>query len=36
MGNKDESIKNFEKYLEMDADSDRANQVRGFLDYLRR
>ncbi len=36
MGNKDESIKNFEKYLENDSDSDRANQVRGFLDYLRR
>ncbi|MFA9453617.1 MAG: tetratricopeptide repeat protein [Candidatus Aminicenantaceae bacterium] len=36
MGNKDESIKNFEKYLEIDSDSDRANQVRGFLDYLRR
>lgn len=36
MGNKSESIAQFEKYLEKDADSGRADQVRGFLEYLKR
>jgi tetratricopeptide (TPR) repeat protein len=36
LGNKAEAITTFEKYLEKDADSDRAAQVRNFLDYLRR
>jgi tetratricopeptide (TPR) repeat protein len=36
LGNKDEAIKQFEKYLEIDSETQRATQVRGFLDYLRR
>jgi tetratricopeptide (TPR) repeat protein len=36
LGNKTEAIAHFEKYLELDSDSQRAEQVRGFLEYLRR
>ncbi len=36
LGNKDEAIGQFEKYLELDSETQRAIQVRGFLDYLRR
>ena len=36
LGNKAEAIATFEKYLEKDSESDRAAQVRNFLDYLRR
>jgi len=34
--NKDEAIVVFEKYLKVDPDSDRAGQVKGFLDYLKK
>ena len=33
---KEEAIAIFEKYLAIDPDSDRAIQVKGFLDYLKR
>ena len=33
---KDEAIGAFEKYLTFDASSDKANQVRNFLDYLKK
>lgn len=36
LGNKDLSIASFEKYLELDDESGRADQVRGFLDYLKK
>ena len=36
MMQKKEAIAIFEKYLSIDPDSDRATQVRGFLDYLKR
>jgi len=36
LGNKEISIANFEKYLEKDDESGRADQVRGFLDYLKK
>jgi Flp pilus assembly protein TadD len=36
LGNKEEAVKSFEKYLEADTESERATQVRGFLDYLKR
>lgn len=36
LGNKDLSIASFEKYLEKDDESGRADQVRGFLDYLKK
>jgi tetratricopeptide (TPR) repeat protein len=32
----DEAIAAFDKYLALDSDSERAGQVRGFLDYLRK
>lgn len=35
MGNNDSAIIQFEKYLEFDSESGRADQVRGFLDYLK-
>jgi thioredoxin-like negative regulator of GroEL len=35
-GNKAEAIKEFETYLTYDADSQRAGQVKGFLEYLRK
>ncbi len=34
-GNNDNAIIQFEKYLELDSESGRADQVRGFLDYLK-
>jgi len=34
--NKDEAIAVFEKYLKVDPDSERAGQVKGFLDYLKK
>jgi len=34
--NKEEAIVVFENYLKVDADSERAGQVKGFLDYLRK
>jgi tetratricopeptide (TPR) repeat protein len=36
LGNKDTAVSQFEKYLEIDSETQRATQVRGFLDYLRR
>ncbi|HDT12987.1 MAG TPA: tetratricopeptide repeat protein [Candidatus Aminicenantes bacterium] len=33
---KDEAIAAFEDYLKIDAESGRADQVRGFLDYLKK
>ncbi|MGD1009472.1 MAG: tetratricopeptide repeat protein [Candidatus Aminicenantales bacterium] len=36
MQNKDKAIATFEKYLKADPDSDRATQVKGFLDYLKK
>ncbi len=35
LGNNDRAIIQFEKYLELDFESGRAEQVRGFLDYLK-
>jgi tetratricopeptide (TPR) repeat protein len=34
-GNNDSAIIQFEKYLEFDSESGRAEQVQGFLDYLK-
>jgi TolA-binding protein len=34
--NKEEAIAVFEKYLKVDPDSERAGQVKGFLDYLKK
>lgn len=34
--NKEKAIATFEKYLKVDPDSERAGQVKGFLDYLKR
>ena len=34
--NKEKAIATFEKYLKVDPDSDRAAQVKGFLDYLKK
>lgn len=36
LGNNTEAIAHFEKYLEHDSESQRAEQVRGFLEYLKR
>jgi len=36
LGKNEEAIARFEKYLELDPDSERAEQVKGFLNYLRR
>jgi len=36
LGKNDESIARFENYLKIDPDSERAEQVKGFLSYLRR
>jgi len=36
LGKNDESIAQFENYLKIDPDSERAEQVKGFLNYLRR
>jgi tetratricopeptide (TPR) repeat protein len=34
--NKDKAIATFERYLKVDPDSERAAQVKGFLDYLKK
>jgi tetratricopeptide (TPR) repeat protein len=34
--NKEKAIEIFEKYLKADPDSERAGQVKGFLDYLKK
>ena len=36
LGKNDEAVAAFERYLTIDADSERAGQVRGFLDYLKK
>lgn len=36
LGNNAEAINIFEKYLTLDSDSEKASQVKGFLDYLKR
>jgi tetratricopeptide (TPR) repeat protein len=36
MGNNQDAIANFENYLKYDADSQKANQVKGFLDFLKK
>jgi tetratricopeptide (TPR) repeat protein len=36
LGKNDEAITQFENYLKIDPDSEKANQVKGFLNYLRR
>jgi tetratricopeptide (TPR) repeat protein len=34
--NKEKAITTFERYLKVDPDSERAGQVKGFLDYLKK
>lgn len=36
LGKNQEALSEFESYLERDPDSQRADQVRGFIDYLKR
>jgi tetratricopeptide (TPR) repeat protein len=36
MGNNQEALTEFENYLKYDIDSPRAEQVRGFIDYLKK
>ncbi len=36
LGNNQEALVTFENYLEQDSDSQRADQVRGFLEYLKK
>lgn len=36
LGNYNESISTFENYLKLDADSERARQVKGFLEFLKK
>jgi tetratricopeptide (TPR) repeat protein len=36
LGNNKEALSAFEKYLEKDPDSQRAEQVEGFIDYLKK
>lgn len=36
MGNNLEALREFENYLRYDSDSDRAAQVKGFIEYLKR
>jgi hypothetical protein len=36
MGNNPEALREFENYLKYDSDSERATQVRGFIEYLKR
>jgi tetratricopeptide (TPR) repeat protein len=36
LGRNDAAVAAFERYLAIDADSERAGQVRGFLDYLKK
>jgi Tfp pilus assembly protein PilF len=35
-GNNEEALATFEKYLQQDSDSERASQVEGFIDYLKK
>jgi len=35
-GNKPEAVSAFERYLKLDAESDRAGQVRNFLEFLKK
>ena len=35
-GNNQEALVTFEKYLEHDPDSERAAQVEGFIEYLKK
>ncbi|MBN2207610.1 MAG: tetratricopeptide repeat protein [Candidatus Aminicenantes bacterium] len=36
LGKNEDAVAAFERYLAVDADSERAGQVRGFLDYLKK
>ncbi|MGQ9672391.1 MAG: tetratricopeptide repeat protein [Candidatus Aminicenantales bacterium] len=36
LGNYQESINTFENYIKLDANSERANQVKGFLEFLKK
>ncbi len=36
LGNNPEALREFENYLKFDSDSERATQVRGFIEYLKR
>ena len=36
LGNNGESLAEFEKYLKYDSESERADQVKGFIEYLKR
>ena len=36
LGNYSESLSTFENYLKLDSDSERATQVRGFLEFLKK
>ena len=36
MGNNPEALREFENYLKYDLDSERATQVKGFIEYLKR
>jgi tetratricopeptide (TPR) repeat protein len=36
LGNRDAALAEFEKYLTFDRDSERADQVRGFIEYLKK
>lgn len=36
VGNNQDALATFEKYLEQDSDSQRAEQVKGFIEYLRK
>lgn len=36
LGNNPEALTEFENYLKHDADSERASQVRGFIEYLKK
>ncbi len=36
MGNNGEALVEFEKYLKYDPDSERADQVKGFIEYLKK
>jgi len=36
LGKNEEALQEFETYLKYDSESERANQVRGFIDYLKK
>jgi len=36
LGKNEEALREFETYLKLDADSERANQVKGFIEYLKK